>query len=675
MIAPYTAAGPDLDRGTVYGPGARAETAAGPSLTEALADLRGHLEALAEGRRQVRPGDGSAATPPRLAQIGRALGLSPFEETVLLLAGFAELEPEADAAIAAAQGHGRLGRPTVGLALSLCDGAHWSAFAPDRPLRRLRLVTLDGAGVTGRAIVPSERLLNALLGVEAPDETIAATALSLAPPSVLAPTTSATAERVAAAVARAAASARGPAVALCGPAGSGRTEAAAAAATRLGGRAWLIDARDLPVVPRDRSLLADLWAREWRLARALPVIDLDGPGGPSDLTPALAFARSVEAPVLLLAAEAPVLGHRPVVRIDLSRPPAAEQASLWAQALGTAASTLDPAVLDDLAATFTLAPGAIRSVAETALAEPGDSGDEGAGAPLARRLWRACRRQARPRLDELARRVEGMSGWEAIVLPEPQMDALRTIAAQVRQRRRVYEDWGFAGKGERGLGINALFAGQSGTGKTLAAEILGTALDLDVYRIDLSSVISKWIGETEKNLRRVFDAAEDCGAILLFDEADALFGKRSEVKDSHDRYANVEVSYLLQRMEAYRGLAILTTNMRSHIDDAFSRRIRFLIEFPFPGATEREAIWRRTFPDSVPRDGLDWARLAQLNLAGGHIRTIAINAAFRAADAGGPVTMAHILAAARAESAKLGRPLTRHELTGWPPQMVAGGAP
>ncbi len=200
-------------------------------------------------------------------------------------------------------------------------------------------------------------------------------------------------------------------------------------------------------------------------------------------------------------------------------------------------------------------------------------------------------------MDDLAQRIESDAAWDDIVLPAPQMRALRAIAAQVHHRAQVYENWGFGARGAgRGLGVSALFAGPSGAGKTLAAEVIGTALDLDVYRIDLSSVVSKWIGETEKNLRRVFDAAEEGCAILLFDEADALFGKRSEVKDSHDRYANIEISYLLQRLEAYRGLAILTTNLRSHIDEAFLRRLRFVIDFPFPSPAERIEIWRRIFP-------------------------------------------------------------------------------
>jgi SpoVK/Ycf46/Vps4 family AAA+-type ATPase len=265
----------------------------------------------------------------------------------------------------------------------------------------------------------------------------------------------------------------------------------------------------------------------------------------------------------------------------------------------------------------------------------------------------------------LAQRIEPAAAWDDLILPERQKDMLRQIALHVRHRAKVYQDWGFAAKGARGLGISALFAGPSGTGKTMAAEVLADELRLDLYRIDLSQVVSKYIGETEKNLRRVFDAAEGGAAVLLFDEADALFGKRTEVRDSHDRYANIEVSYLLQRMEAYRGLAILTTNRKNALDQAFLRRIRFVIEFPFPEAAQRAEIWRRVFPQLTPTEDLRIDRLARLNAAGGHIRNIAMGAAFLAADADEPVRMCHLLSATRLEFAKLEKPLTEAEIAGW----------
>jgi SpoVK/Ycf46/Vps4 family AAA+-type ATPase len=280
-------------------------------------------------------------------------------------------------------------------------------------------------------------------------------------------------------------------------------------------------------------------------------------------------------------------------------------------------------------------------------------------------MWSACRAIGRSKLDELAQRIDSAADWDDLVLPEPQKATLRQIGAQLRNRLKVHLEWEFAGKGARGLGISALFAGESGTGKTMAAEVLAREMQLDLYRIDLSAVVSKYIGETEKNLRRVFDAAEDSGAILLFDEADALFGKRSEVKDSHDRYANIEVSYLLQRMESYRGLAILTTNLKPALDFAFQRRLRFVVHFPFPDQALREAIWRSAFPARTPLNAIDNGKLARLNITGGSIRNIALNAAFRAAELQEPVSMAHLLHAARHEAAKRERPLSESETRGW----------
>jgi SpoVK/Ycf46/Vps4 family AAA+-type ATPase len=251
------------------------------------------------------------------------------------------------------------------------------------------------------------------------------------------------------------------------------------------------------------------------------------------------------------------------------------------------------------------------------------------------------------------------------VLPERELRTLGELALHVRHRMLVQERWGFAAKSGRGLGVSALFAGPSGTGKTMAAEVLAGDLRLDLYRIDLSAVVSKYIGETEKNLAQVFAAAEQGGAILLFDEADALFGKRSEVRDSHDRYANIEVGYLLQRMEAYRGLAILTTNLKGALDPAFLRRLRFVVQFPRPDASARRDIWRQIFPEQTPLDALDADALARLDVTGGAIRNIALRAAFLAADEGAPVGMAHLAEAARSECAKLERPVAEAEIGAW----------
>jgi SpoVK/Ycf46/Vps4 family AAA+-type ATPase len=274
-----------------------------------------------------------------------------------------------------------------------------------------------------------------------------------------------------------------------------------------------------------------------------------------------------------------------------------------------------------------------------------------------RALWTTCREQTGTALDDLARRIVPSYGWDDIVVSDDVRAQLRELAAQVQQRSRVYETWGFGAQLGRGRGITALFSGPSGTGKTMAAEILAGALELDLYRIDLAGVVSKFIGETEKNLRRVFDAAERSGAILFFDEADALFGTRTEVRDSHDRYANLEINYLLQRMEDYSGLAILATNRRSALDTAFLRRLRFVIDFPFPAADDRRRIWERVFPAQADVDGLELAMLSNLDLSGGNIRSIAVNAAFLAAAEGVPIGMSHVVRAAAREYVKLSKPI------------------
>jgi hypothetical protein len=437
----------------------------------------------------------------------------------------------------------------------------------------------------------------------------------------------------------------------------------------------MMSAQFIPINPDELGALIRLWEREYALSDSALLLECDDVDF-SDKARQAAISRLVEgisSPIIISSRERLSIKDRPMVVLQVDKPNAKEQRILWESHLGKPDENSD-ALVDSLASQFDLSSEDIQTACDQALRheQPCDAdadsstdyhkmSEETPGI----RLWDACRDQSRPRLDDLAQRIESQAGRDDLVLPEAQQRMLDDIAAQVKQRTLVYESWGFASKSRRGLGISALFAGDSGTGKTMAAEVLARELRLDLYRIDLSQVVSKYIGETEKNLKRVFDAAEDGGAILLFDEADALFGKRSEVKDSHDRYANIEISYLLQRMEAYRGLAILTTNMKDALDSSFLRRIRFVVEFPFPDAKQRAEIWRRIFPADTPAYGLDFNRLARLNLAGGNIRNIALYAAFLAADAGEGVSMNLLLRAARVEYAKLERPLTAAELGDW----------
>jgi hypothetical protein len=470
------------------------------------------------------------------------------------------------------------------------------------------------------------------------------------------------AERIALAWRAAGDAAQLPVVELIGASRPDKRAVAAAACARLAMRLYALPASDLPTSAADLASLLRLWEREAALLRAALLLEVDEVDG--DRAAARKLAERARCGVLLSARGGSGESSRPTLTVVVEKPPAGEQRALWRQALADAGADANGAV-DALSAQFDLSARMIRRSADghgaDGTAEALGSGRNG----VATKLWHAARVLSRGSLDDLAQRIEPAATWDDIVLPPAQRETLREIAAQVRHRTTVYETWGLGRKGRRGLGISALFAGASGTGKTMAAEVLASDLALDLYRIDLSQLVSKYIGETEKNVRRVFDAAEGGGAILLFDEADALFGKRSEVKDSHDRYANIEVSYLLQRMEAYRGLAILTSNMKHALDPAFVRRIRFIVAFPFPDATQRTEIWRQMFPSAVPTSGLRFDQLARLTMPGGHIRNIAVNAAFLAADANEAVQMKHLLRATRTECAKLEKPLSEAEVAGW----------
>jgi AAA+ superfamily predicted ATPase len=305
----------------------------------------------------------------------------------------------------------------------------------------------------------------------------------------------------------------------------------------------------------------------------------------------------------------------------------------------------DAPALERLAYQFALSPSDIAHAAAEA------SSVAGASERIAR-AWSEARTRTRRDAGDTVRRIVSTVMLNDLVLPAAQRRSIDAIADQVRHQATVYGTWGMAGASRRGLGITALFSGPSGAGKTTAAEALAGALGLDLLHVDLSQVVSKYIGETSKNLDQVFACAEAGGAVLLFDEADAIFGKRSEVKDSHDRYANMEVSFLLQRMETYRGLAILTTNQKGGMDDAFLRRIRFVVHFPFPDRAMRIELWRRAMPVDLMSTEPDWNELSRLSVAGGSIRNIALNAAFLAAAEGTQITPRHIVRAIGAESAK-----------------------
>jgi hypothetical protein len=605
--------------------------------------------------------------PPALAALAQSLGLSEFERNVLLLCTATELDTSIGALCAQAQGDPARPFPTFALALSLFEDPAWEALSPERPLRYWRLLEISQPGATPLTVSPlraDERVVNLLKGVTYLDDRLAPLLAPVPDPGDGVPASQLASAQAIVDQLRVASQQDIPAIQLLGNDANSKLIVAALVGHALGLRPYRLDARLLPTAPAEIESIARLWQRESLLLPVALYVEID-----AGETPA---AGSIDTLLSKLSGGLVMLGTRqlrPVasqapIAVDVDKPTEAEQRECWATALGEAADAIPEA----LSAQFDLDAATIRELARRATVTP--AGD---ASSLRERLWDASRGLTRPRLDTLAHRVAARATWDDIVLPAAETALLHQIADQVGQRGTVYGDWGFAERMSRGLGISVLFAGASGSGKTMAAEVIANDLRLDLFRIDLSAVMSKYIGETEANLRRLFDAAEDGGAILFFDEADALFGKRSEVKDSHDRYANIEINYLLQRMESYGGLAILATNMKSALDQAFMRRLRFVVDFPFPGAAQRAAMWQKAFPPGTPTDALDAERLARLNVTGGHIAVIALNAAFAAAHAGTPVTMPLVLDAARTEFRKLGRPINQNDF-GWNPAPAAVSA-
>jgi hypothetical protein len=621
-------------------------------LATALEWLRGRLspEDNAAGAGAALAAAAAATPPPALVLLARRLGLSRFEQQLLLLCAAPELDPNLAGLCAQANGDLAQAYPTFALGLRILDEPAWDALTPERPLRAWRLIEIHQAAwqpLTASPLRADERIVHFLKGINYLDDRLGTlcTLCEAGPGTTVLPPSQATGTEGVVRALQQAAPGQLPVVQLLGPDAATKQEIISHIAARLGLRLYRLPAELLPAQPADVDQVARLWAREVLLLPLALYVDAQDTAADA-AGPLRLFLAATRGIVFLSTREGLPGPGRAALMLDVAGPTLEEQRETWQAAL-RADGDAWPALL---AGQFNLSLPAIRAIGGVVRDEPSESDPR-------EQAWDACRRWTRPRLDTLAQRLQPRGGWDDIVLPALEMGLLRQVASQVRQRGTVYGTWGFGRKTTRGLGISVLFAGESGTGKTLAAEVLAGALRLDLYRIDLSAVVSKYIGETEKNLRRLFDAAEDGGAILFFDEADALFGKRSEVKDSHDRYANIEINYLLQRVEAYRGLAILATNLKGSLDAAFLRRLRFLINFPFPGPSERREIWQRVFPPETPRAELDWDRLVRLNLTGGSIHNVALNAAFLAAEAGTPVTLALLLEAARAEFRKLDRPI------------------
>jgi len=604
---------------------------------------------------------------PALLLLSRQLGLSDFERDVLLLCVGVELDTRIASLCARAQDDPGRPYPTFALAMALFDQPAWDALSPERPLRYLRLLEINQPGaqaLTTSALRADERIVSFVKGLNYLDDRLAPLVSPLRQVELdsLPASQQATANTILGAVTTSG-KPLGP-ILLSGRDRDSKRQVAGAVAASLGVHFYRLPADTLPAHAGELETLARLWQRDsllLPLALYIDAHDVERSGDADGILGRLGrFVARSGGLVVVDSRDGLAASFEHALTVEVDKPTPAEQRTMWEVALDEEAGEIP----GRLAGQFNLNQDEIASIVAR-------SREADESRPLGDRLWQQCLAVTRPSMDRLADKLDAKATWEDIVLPAQEATMLRQIAAQVQVRAGVYDDWGFRARMNRGLGISALFVGESGTGKTMAAEVLANALQLDLYRIDLSAVVSKYIGETEKNLRQVFDAAEDGGAILFFDEADALFGKRSEVKDSHDRYANIEINYLLQRMEGYRGLAILATNMKSALDPAFLRRLRFIVTFPFPGVTERRRIWQQVFPPETPTEPLDYDRLARFNLTGGSIHNIALNAAFLAADAGTAVTINHLLDATRSELRKLERSINEAEFR---PLQAAGAS-
>jgi ATPase family associated with various cellular activities (AAA) len=598
-------------------------------------------------------------------RVAEAFHIGPFELDVLLLALAPELDLRYERIYGYLQDDVTRRRPSVALALDLfCSSAEERLAARERfespaPLRRRRLLSLVAEPghadppLLGRSLVLDEPVVSSLLGRPALDPLLA-DACELVEPTaaMLPPALERLAER--------ARTRMRTVLHLHGFRGSGRRRAGAALAACAGKRLHAIDlARALDA---DRAFAETLACalRDAELNDAVPYLagldPLLDPERASDLR-TLTAALS-DAPALTIVSSEvewrPVPRPAGFVSIELPVPDATARRAIW-----SAGTALSEAELDVLASRFRLTSGQIRDAIEEARTAAG-------GEPDGPAVFAGARDQAGGGLAGLARKTTPARRLEEIVLPPDRLEQLRALCDHVRYRAIVHEQWGFARRLGHARGLNVLFAGPSGTGKTMAAEIVAGELGLDLYVIDLAAVVSKYIGETEKNLAKIFDAAASASAVLFFDEADALFGKRSEVRDSHDRYANIEIAYLLQRMEDYDGVAIIATNLRKNLDDAFVRRMHFMVDFPMPDYADRLRIWKGMWPEELPLErDVDMAALARrYPLAGGSIRNVALASAFLAAADGGRVRQEHLLAATRREYQKMGAVVRTEDFDG-----------
>ncbi|GAA2724046.1 ATP-binding protein [Cellulomonas aerilata] len=587
----------------------------------------------------------------RLRNLTRTFGLTALDLDLLVVALLGDLDPRFDQLFGYLNDDVTRRRPSVAVALALCGVELADARARSRlthgPLVHGGLVVVDDPDrpFLSRALRTPDRVVAHLLGDDAPDAALASvlrspTDVEWGDPAPLAR-----------------ALGRGADLAYLRERATGSGALLAAQALRERGRAAVVVDLERLVAEPDAVRVARVAAREARLVDGgLVAGPVEAAAGQPWLLEALACAP---APLLVVGHGAwdPRWTPRPPLLVDVPASTHGERAGLWRRSIGAAApSTGDDHVLDveDAVGPFRLRPEQVARAAASALQQARMEPD---GRLTPEHLRAGARAENGSALDGMARRVEPAVTWQDLVLPPGPLVALHEVALRARHRERVLADWSMRPGGGRGKGVAALFTGDSGTGKTMSAEVIAAELGLDLYVVNLAVVVDKYIGETEKNLERIFAAAAEVNGVLLFDEADAIFGRRSEVRDSHDRYANIESAYLLQRMETFDGLVILATNLRANIDEAFTRRLDVLVDFPLPDPAHRLALWDRSLGRRLPRaDGVDLEFVARsFELAGGAIRSAAVTAAYLAAEDGGVATMAHVVTAVEREYRKLGR--------------------
>jgi hypothetical protein len=592
---------------------------------------------------RLSQGDSGSDADDRLSAVVAALGLDLLEAAVLAVCAATELNPRYGRLYAYLQDDVTRKLPSPRLVGQLLEGEGltsadvMSAFDANGRLRHLGALKLLGDAQTPLAERPvkvADRLAAALLGGRM-DESPQPTRLRMVELPAHTPGREQAVEVMTALLRR-------PShlpIVMAGP------DADTLIATAFGRPLVSAHVRDLG----DRDVMAEanlIGALENRPLIFEGLEDVE-PGERAGVLRAIEHRRERTILAAPNRTAALALGERTVLLVEAGPPSFAERRQAWSDLTGVAET-------DDVAAKFRLSMTQIVEAAEVARLSAAARGDT---APIRTDLDAGARQASSSKLGELAARLPPGYKWDDLVVPPKQTEQLQSISAYLRHRDRVLSEWGYEKTVSRTQGLKVLFAGESGTGKTMGAQVIAAELGLEIFRVDLATTVSKYIGETEKNLDRIFGAADGSNAILFFDEADALFGKRSEVGDSHDRYANIEVAYLLQKMEGYPGAVILATNFRRNIDDAFVRRLDFVIDFPFPEKEDRRRIWEKVLPPEAPRaDDIDLDFLSEkFKLSGGAIRNCSLSAAFQAADDESPIAMRHLVKAVANEYGKQGR--------------------